>query len=99
MTDKGFAADLEETCATKEARWETRSKTRNEELFGLADTIKILNDDDAVEMFKKTLSAPSLFQQAVAAEVMRKAALQVLARHKYHNLELDLISSFWRARR
>ena len=92
MADKGFAADLEKTCATKKAEWETRSKTRNEALLALADTIKILNDDDALEMFKKTLSAPPLLRRAVAAEVMRKAALQVLARHKYHNLELDLTS-------
>ena len=99
MADKGCAAGLEETCATKEAEWETRSKPRNEELLALADTIKILDDDDALEMFKKTLSAPSLLQEAVAAEDMRKAALQVLAGHKHHNLGLDLISLFCRARK
>ena len=94
MTDKGFAADLEKTCATKEAEWETRSKTRNEELLALADTIKILDDDDAPEIFKKALSAPTLLQEAVATEDMRKAALQVLAGHKHHNFGLDLISLF-----
>ena len=83
MADKGFAADLEETCATKEAGRETRSKTRNEELLALADTIKILDDDDAVEKFKKTLSTPTLLQEAIATEDMRKAALQVLAGGKH----------------
>ena len=30
-------------------------KTRTEELLALADTIKMLNDDDALELFKKIL--------------------------------------------
>ena len=60
----------------------------------MTDTIKILDDDDALESFKKTLSAPTLLQEAVATEDMRKAALQVLAGHKHHNLGLDLISLF-----
>merc|ERR1740121_384520 len=53
--DKKFLAGLEESCKTKTAEWEARQKTRAEELVALADTIKILNDDDALELFKKTL--------------------------------------------
>lgn len=34
-------------------------KTRAEELVALAETIKILNDDDALELFKKTLPSAS----------------------------------------
>merc|ERR1719174_2655253 len=62
--DKKFLADLEKNCKTKADEWETIVKTRNEELLALADTIKILNDDDALELFKKTLpgSAASLVQ-------------------------------------
>ena len=41
-------ADLESACASKTAEWEQRSKTRAEELVALADTIKVLNDDDAL---------------------------------------------------
>merc|ERR1712151_1460550 len=52
LEDKKFLADLEKSCATKTAEWEERSKTRSEELLALADTIKILNDDDALELFK-----------------------------------------------
>merc|ERR550514_1171784 len=55
VEDKKFLADLEKNCATKQAEWETIVKTRNEEMLALADTIKILNDDDALELFKKTL--------------------------------------------
>jgi septal ring factor EnvC (AmiA/AmiB activator) len=32
-----------------------RQKTRSEELLALADTIKLLNDDDALELFKKAV--------------------------------------------
>merc|ERR550514_1114147 len=55
LDDKKFAAELEKNCATKEAEWAEVCKTRSEEILALADTIKILNDDDALEMFKKTL--------------------------------------------
>merc|ERR1719248_268328 len=60
--DKKFLADLEKNCAAKEKDWEVRSKMRADELLALADTIKILNDDDALELFKKTLPSPSLLQ-------------------------------------
>merc|ERR1719326_330424 len=60
--DKKFLADLKKNCATKEEDWAVRSKTRAEELLALADTIKLLNDDDALELFKKTLPSPSLLQ-------------------------------------
>merc|ERR1719281_813635 len=53
--DKKFLKDLEANCAKKSAEWEEIVKTRNEELLALADTIKVLNDDDALEVFKKAL--------------------------------------------
>merc|ERR1719355_477018 len=57
--DKKFLAELKKSCSTKEAEWEERCKLRQQELAALADTIKMLNDDDALELFKKTLPAPS----------------------------------------
>merc|ERR1719210_2825159 len=62
--DKAFLADLSKSCATKTSEWEARSKTRAEELVALADTIKVLNDDDALQLFKNTLpsSSSSLLQ-------------------------------------
>merc|ERR1719392_466574 len=59
MEDKKFLADLEKNCATKTAEWEVVVATRTQELAALADTIKILNDDDALELFKQTLPSPS----------------------------------------
>merc|ERR1719159_739201 len=63
VEDKKFLADLEKNCKTKSAEWDEIVKTRNEELLALADTIKILNDDDSLELFKKTLPGASSFVQ------------------------------------
>merc|ERR1719487_856577 len=60
--DKKFLADLDKNCEIKKKEWAERSKMRAEELLAILDTIKILNDDDALELFKKTLPSPSLIQ-------------------------------------
>jgi len=76
--DKKFLAELEKGCATKTKEWEERSKIRAEELVALADTIKVLNDDDALDLFKKTLpsASASLMQTTVTSEAMRMQAMQ-----------------------
>jgi len=78
--DKAFLAELQKSCSTKTAEWEERSKTRAEELVALADTIKVLNDDDALELFKKTLpsASASLLQLEVSGSTQRREALAVL---------------------
>jgi len=77
--DKKFLAELETGCATKEKEWAEVCKTRQEELVALAETIKILNDDDALELFKKTLpSAASLLQVTESARSLRKRALSAI---------------------
>merc|ERR1719440_354426 len=53
--DSKFLADLGKNCELKKKEWAARQKMRAEELLALADTIKLLNDDDALELFKKTL--------------------------------------------
>merc|ERR1719476_869785 len=75
--DQAFLAELKKSCATKEAEWEARCKTRADELLALAETIKILNDDDALELFKKTLpGASSSFVEVVfSANHVRSKAL------------------------
>jgi len=76
--DKKFLANLGSACDTKKAEWEERSKTRTEELAALADTIRLLNDDDALDLFKKTLPSASFLQVKVSAAAMRQRALKVL---------------------
>jgi len=80
LEDKKFLADLEKNCATKEKEWSIICKTRSEELLALADTIKMLNDDDALELFKKTLpgSSASFMQMQVSSAGMRTQALALL---------------------
>merc|ERR1712232_1131769 len=43
-----------------------------------ADTIKVLNDDDALELFKKTLPGASSFIQTRTAAATRAQALQAV---------------------
>merc|ERR1712099_127641 len=79
IADKEFLANLDKNCETKKKEWEVIVKTRAEELAALADTIKVLNDDDALELFKKTLpSASSLMQIQVSASATRRQALSML---------------------
>merc|ERR1712232_206860 len=75
--DKAFLAELETGCDTKQAEWTERQKVRADELVALADTIKLLNDDDALELFKKTLPSPeaSFVQLSTSALRMQASAL------------------------
>merc|ERR1719305_522489 len=75
--DKKFLADLEKNCATKTEEHQANMKLRGEELLALADTIKILNDDDALELFKKTLPSPaaSFMELQVTAKEQQRRAL------------------------
>jgi len=90
--DKKFLADLEKNCATKKAEWEEIVKTRNEELLALADTIKVLNDDDALELFKKTLPGSASFMQLkVSSASLRESALAAIRRAP-RSVHLDFIA-------
>jgi len=80
IADTKFLAELAKSCSTKEAEWAIIVKSRSEEMLALADTIKILNDDDALEMFKKTLpgASASLVQVAVGNKATKNHALALL---------------------
>merc|ERR1719456_1009966 len=79
LEDKKFLADLKKNCATKADEHAANMKLRSEELLALADTIKILNDDDALELFKKTLpGASSLLQLQVTVADQRRQALAAI---------------------
>merc|ERR1719191_1699702 len=95
IEDQAFLKDLEKNCKTKEAEWAARCKVRAEELLAIADTIKLLNDDDALELFKKTLPTPSLLQLKTNAQAMKKRALVALQNADMgakRDFRLDLIS-------
>jgi len=74
--DTSYLAELKKSCAEQTKLFDIIKKTRAEELAAIGATIKILNDDDALDLFKKTLPSPSLMQESL---------LQVRA--STHNME------------
>merc|ERR1719181_996482 len=76
--DQKFLAELKKGCSTAGADYDSRVKGRAEELVAVQETIKILNDDDALDLFKKTLPSPSLLQVTDTRD-MRDSALEQLA--------------------
>lgn len=96
--DKEFLADLDKNCATKEAEWAERQKLRTEEILAVHETIKILNDDDSLDLFKKTLPSPSLMQLQTTSKQSRQRALSVLGGGK-HDFRLNLIALALRGRK
>merc|ERR1719321_206115 len=95
IEDKKFLEDMDEQCATKQKEWDARCKTRTEELLALSDTIKILNDDDALELFKKTLPSASFLQIQVSQRQLREKALEMIqATRKRKGLKKGLALDF-----
>jgi len=96
--DKKFLADLDKNCAGKQKLYDENIKMRGQELAALADTIKILNDDDALELFKKTLpgSSASFLQIQVSASAMKSRALALIQEAQSSSVQrrpaLDFIS-------
>jgi len=76
--DSVLLRDLGKTCAAKTKEWKEREANRKQELIALAETIKILNDDDALDLFKKTLPSASLLQVDETDFAMRNRALKIL---------------------
>jgi len=96
IEDKKFLANLDENCEKKKKEWAVIVKTRAEELAALADTIKVLNDDDALELFKKTLPSASSFVQieATARNTRAKALTDLKQFMQNHpkNAKLELLA-------
>merc|ERR1719478_1103595 len=94
--DQKFYADLEGNCELKKKEWAEYKQMESMELVALADTIKILNDDDALELFKKTLpgASASFMQMSVTAANQRSEALAIVraARNANGNPELNFLA-------
>jgi len=79
IEDKKFAQDLDKNCAEKQKLFGENVKMRGQEILALQDTIKLLNSDDALELFKKTLPGASSFMQVqVSNSEMRTQALEIV---------------------
>merc|ERR1719408_618860 len=57
---QAFLGDLGKQCAEKKSEWAERQKMRAEEVSAISEAIKVLNDDDALDLFKKAV--PSMVQ-------------------------------------
>jgi len=58
---------LDSTCKTKATEYAARSKSRSEEVSAISEAISILNDDDALDVFKK--AGASALQQVGSQQV------------------------------
>jgi hypothetical protein len=92
--DKKFAADMKKNCAEKTDIHEREQKVRAKEIVAIADTISILNSDDALELFKGTLpSASSSFLQVQKSEdALRLEASRLLSKSKHDRLDFILLA-------
>jgi len=109
--DKNFLANLDKACELKKKQWNERTKIRREELKAISQTIKVLNDDDTLTLFKKTLPTPSFLQvshrkrhghrRAPGDGVREKAmsALQKGAQRGQHTSRMQAISMALRNKR
>jgi len=97
VEDTKFLADLDKNCATKKEEWAGIQKMRGEEALAIADTIAMLNSDDALELFKKTLpGSASFIQELATVSQLKRRALELVKGAQKHRavnrIPLDLIS-------
>jgi len=92
LADENFLANMDADCKTRGAEYDVIVKTRAEELVALAETIKILNDDEALELFKKVLPTTSLMQVTVTNRQVKNRALLALHAGKARDTRIDLIT-------
>jgi len=58
-----YLANLKEQCATKMKERDHRKKMRTDEIAAISEAIKILSDDDALDVFKKAVPSASLLAE------------------------------------
>jgi len=55
-----FISTLDRECSTKKQEYDNRQKLRTQEIAAISETISILNDDDALDVFKKAVPSALL---------------------------------------
>merc|ERR1719353_2319173 len=95
---QAFLANLKVECAEKKKEWAVRCQIRAEEVAAISAAIKVLNDDDALDLFKKTLSLTQgpagsqlgFIQQNSAQHNRAQQALQQLQSSKVDQKNLQV---------
>merc|ERR550514_2494936 len=88
-----FLVQLSTECKTKEAEWAETCKVRAEEVKAISEAISILNDDDALDVFKKARPSALVQEQlgflqksnGPASKASRAQAIIVSAAKKAKN--------------
>merc|ERR1719389_592303 len=105
---QSFLANLASQCATKKKEWDERCQVRAQEVAAISEAIKILNDDDALDLFKKTLSLEQttrkfgFLQKRSSASVVARARDVVAAmtvKGAPHKAQLELLEFSLKAKK
>jgi len=95
-----FMNQLESECASKSKEWDSRVAARNDEVAAISEAISILNDDDALDVFKKALPSALVQRDAVgflqqkdakASKLQKAEALLAVAASKNKSTQLSLL--------
>merc|ERR1719265_2031598 len=92
--DEKFIEELKKNCDIKAKEWDGICKSRQEELIALQETVKILNDDDALELFKKAIPSSSFMQIQETTAAVRARAQALLKASVNHGPEIDFIQLY-----
>merc|ERR1719421_183439 len=75
-----FLANLAVTCKDKKAEYDERVKIRQDEVAAISEAISVLNDDDALDVFKSALPRPnkgSFLQRGAKVSKVAKAKAMI----------------------
>merc|ERR1719453_1740022 len=104
---EAFLANLASQCALKKKEWAERQAMRAEEISAISEAIKVLNDDDALDLFKKTLSLSQTSSQmgfiqktSQSTNVLRARGMlsALMKKGSPHRAELALIEMSMKSR-
>merc|ERR1719443_2446671 len=96
-----FIGDLAKQCAEKKAAWAERQKMRAEEISAISEAIQVLNDDDALDLFKKTVpsmvqTGMQFLQKSSKSDVALRAKgvlVSLMQTGRAHTTQLSLMAS------
>jgi hypothetical protein len=94
-----FIVQLSTECKTKESEFAERSKVRAEEVKAISEAISILNDDDALDVFKKARPSALVQDQlgflqksnSPANKAKKAQAILAAAAKKAGNAQMNLL--------
>merc|ERR1719247_3304235 len=76
--DETYIAELKQSCKDKSAEFDQNTRDRNIEIQAIGEAVKILNEDSALDLFKKTvpqpMEPPSFVQVKDRKQTLRRLA-------------------------